>query len=179
MQVEFSGERLQASRVQAFSRCMMTLTAKADYTETLFVSDVAFDLAGDASAVITLPEREEPAAVALWDGVSIALYGLHEEDGHLRGTAHLRNTTGSDIVLDADTGSLNGLILPATLTGRLTPLTLPAGCEVYTDLRIDAGQEEWPYGRKPRRKWAWRRSRRWASACIMGTGAKRRWFCCR
>ena len=148
VQVEFSGERLQASRVQAFSRCMMTLTAKADYTETLFVSDVAFDLAGDASAVITLPEREKHAAVALWDGVSIALYGLHEEDGHLRGTAHLRNETSGPVTLDADTGSLNGLILPATLTGRLTPLTLPAGCEVYTDLRIDAGQEEWPYGRK-------------------------------
>ena len=147
VQVEFSGERLQISRVQAFSRCAMTLTAKADYTETLFVADAAFALAGDASAIISLPEREMPMAVGMWDGVAISLYGLHEKDGNLRGTAHLRNTTGEAVTLDCDTGYLNGLALPATLTGTLTPLTLPAGCEVYTDLRVNAGQEAWPFGR--------------------------------
>lgn len=147
VQVEFSGERLQISRVQAFSRCMMTLTAKADYTETMFTADIAFGLEGDASAVIDLPEKEEPIAVGLWDGVAIELTGLREEDGQLRGTARLRNTTGGDIVLDCDTGYLNGLELPATLTGQLTPLTLPAGCQVYTDLCIYAGQEAWPFGR--------------------------------
>ena len=147
VQVEFSGERLQISRVQAFSRCMMTLTAKADYTETMFTADIAFDLTGDASAVIDLPEKEEPIAVGLWDGVAIELTGLREEDGQLRGTARLCNTTGVDIVLDCDTGYLNGLELPATLTGQLTPMTLPAGCEVYTDLCIYARQEAWPFDR--------------------------------
>ena len=147
VQVEFSGERLQISRIGCFSRCAMTMTAKADYTETMFTADIAFDLAGNAAEVIALPEAEEPAVSAFWDGVAIGLTGLREEEGRLRGTAHLRNTTGGDIVLDCDTGFLNGFELPATLTGQLMPLTLPAGCEVYTDLRIYAGQEAWPFDR--------------------------------
>ena len=147
VQVEFTGERLQIARIQRFSRCGMTLTAKVDYTETLFEADVAFALAGDASAVVSLAEREKPMAVGRWDGVTIGLYGLHEEDGQLYGTAHLRNTTGGAITLDCDIGYLNGVELPATLTGKLLPLTLPAGCEVYTDLRIYAGQAAWPFGR--------------------------------
>ncbi|MGN0745621.1 MAG: clostripain-related cysteine peptidase [Aristaeellaceae bacterium] len=147
VQVTISGDRLRASHIAGFSRCGMTLMVKADYTETLLSVPVSFALTGDASAVIDPAELEEPVASALWDGVAMELLALRVEDGSLRGTAHLRNTTEKAVALDCDTGYVNGLALPATLTGQLLPMTLPAGCDVYTEWCIYAAQTAWPYGR--------------------------------